>query len=72
MGLTGHLITAGADEEVEVGAGVGLQHVVDVEPLPAAVGAAKPASVAASGVRRCELLVGDVERRGAGRRRRGR
>jgi hypothetical protein len=28
--------SAGAEQEVEVGAGVGLQHVVDVEPRPAA------------------------------------
>jgi hypothetical protein len=32
------MVSGGADKEVEVGAGVGLLDVVDVEPLPAAYG----------------------------------
>src|SRR5688572_22400965 len=36
VGVAGHLVAAGADEEVQVGALVGLHDVVDVEALPAA------------------------------------
>ncbi|WP_440070751.1 rhamnulokinase [Streptosporangium sp. OZ121] len=35
VGLAGDRVTAGADEEVEVGTPVGLHHVVDVEAFPA-------------------------------------
>jgi len=35
MGLAGDRVTAGADEEVEIGPPVGLHHVVDVEAFPA-------------------------------------
>ncbi|GAA4195509.1 rhamnulokinase family protein [Streptosporangium oxazolinicum] len=35
VGLAGDRVTAGADEEVEVGAPVGLHHVVDVQAFPA-------------------------------------
>ncbi|MFF5248522.1 rhamnulokinase family protein [Streptosporangium sp. NPDC000095] len=35
MGLAGDRVTAGADEEVEIGSPVGLHHVVDVEAFPA-------------------------------------
>jgi hypothetical protein len=35
------MISGGADEEVEVGAGIGLLYVVYIEPLPAANGTCK-------------------------------
>ncbi|GAA3413845.1 rhamnulokinase [Streptosporangium vulgare] len=35
VGLSGDRVTAGADEEVEVGAPVGLHHMIDVEAFPA-------------------------------------
>ena len=38
MGLPAHLMSSGADKEVEVGAGVGLLDVIYVQPLPAAYG----------------------------------
>jgi hypothetical protein len=41
MGVTAHLISCGADEEVEVGAGVGLLYVIYIKPLSAAYGVGK-------------------------------
>jgi hypothetical protein len=35
VGFAGDLVAAAADQEVEVGAAVGLEDVVDVEALPA-------------------------------------
>jgi hypothetical protein len=58
-------VTAGADEEVQVGAGVGLQHVVGVEAGPAAGGRRRRSGPLRAAAR--ELLVGHLEREGAGR-----
>jgi hypothetical protein len=56
-----HLPTAGADEEVQVGAGVGLQDVVDVKPFPAASGAGEAGDGGLVGGPAGEFVGGYVE-----------
>src|ERR1700728_3382903 len=65
MRVAGDIATAGADEEVQVGAGVRLQHVVGVEAGPAAGGLRRRRRPLGPAAR--QLVVGHLEGEGAGR-----
>jgi hypothetical protein len=57
VGVTAHMISAGADKEVEVSARVGLLYVVYIEPLPAACGIGKAGEGAGVGSAALQLLL---------------
>src|SRR4249920_3567679 len=65
VGVTAHMISGGADKEVEVGARVGLLYVVHIEPLPAAYGIGKAGEGGGVGPAADQFVLQDLERQGS-------
>src|SRR4051794_17943914 len=59
--LSPHAVAAGPDQEVEVGARVGLLHMVDVQPLPPAGGRGEGSDGRGRGLAGGELVGRDVD-----------